>query len=83
MTNEFAYIIYILEKEEGKNPQKKPFLFMHRPNIKCSDSQATGPYLLDPTITKPEWSVVQLSMIQYIFHNKSHNLKQEYRSIYK
>lgn len=84
VTNEFLCIIYILEKEGGKkSPQNKLLLFMPRHNIKCSDSQATEPYLLEPIITKTEWSVIQLTMIQYILHDKSHNLKQGYRSIHK
>lgn len=85
MTNEFGNIIYILEKEEGKNPhkKKKPLLFMNRHNSKYSDSQATGSYLIESIITKPEWTVIQQTMIQYTPHHKSHNLKQGYRSIHK
>jgi len=44
---------------------------MHRPNIKCNDCQANGPYLLEPIITKPEWRVIELTVIQYILHDKS------------
>lgn len=62
-------------RKNGENTPKKPLLFIKTHSIKCSDSQATESYLLESVITKPEWTVIQLTIIQYIPHNKNCNLK--------